>query len=207
MQTYQVLLIGNGETVSPALLKQLAKKADYILAADAGADKALRAGITPHGIIGDLDSVSVRTKKRLADKMQYVPTQDNTDLEKALNWIKKHKFTQATLVGFVGGRWDFSIGNLLTLAKYARWIEITLVSNKWRIYPLVHSAQFCCTKNKRVSIIALKTCTRLTLSGLKFPLHNARLTAGTTRTLSNETTGKKFGVRFDKGCLLVYQEI
>ncbi len=207
MRTYRALLIGNGETVSPRLLKKLAAQADYVLAADGGADNALAYGITPDGVIGDLDSVSARTKKQLSDRILHVPTQDNTDLEKALLWLIKQHFTHVTLVGFVGDRWDFSVGHLLALTRFARKLSICVAGNKWRIFPLVHGAEFTCKKNKRVSLIVLKTCTGVTLTGLKYPLKNARLTPGTTRTLSNQTASTRFGVSFTRGTLLVYYEI
>lgn len=207
MQISRLLLIGNGEEVSPRLLKTLARQADYVLAADGGADKALRAGVTPDGVIGDLDSVSPRTQKALAAKILHVPTQNNTDLDKALHWAVSHHFTEVTLIGFVGDRWDFSVGNLLTLAAWARKLSITVAGDKWRIFPLVNSAKFPCKPGKRVSLIPLKTCTDVTLAGLKYPLKNARLTPGTTRTLSNQTTGTQFSVSFTHGTLLVYVEV
>ena len=207
MQTYRALLIGNGETVSPRLLKQLAAQANYVLAADGGADNALACGVTPNGVIGDLDSVSAHAKKKLADRILHVPTQENTDLEKALLWLIKQHFTHITLVGFVGNRWDFSVGNLLALARFAHKLSICVAGEKWRIFPLMHGAEFTCKKNKRVSLLPLKTCTGVTLTGLKYPLKNARLLPGTTRTLSNQTVGARFGVSFTRGTLLVYYEM
>ena len=207
MQTLRLLLIGNGEEVSPRLLKALARQADYVLAADGGADKALRAGVEPNSVIGDLDSVSTSARKVLAEKILHVPTQNNTDLEKALRWAVKHNFTDITLVGFVGDRWDFSVGNLLTLAAWARKLSITLAGDRWRIFPLVSSAKFPCKPRKRVSLIPLKTCMNVTLTGSQYPLKNARLKPGTTRTLSNQTVGTQLSVSFTRGALLVYMEV
>ena len=207
MQIYRALLIGNGERVSARLLKTLAAQADYVLAADGGADTALACGVTPDNVIGDLDSVRARTKQTLKDRILRVPTQENTDLEKALQWLIKKHVSHVTLVGFVGDRWDFSVGNLLALAKFARRLEICVAGEKWRFFPLIRGAKFACKKGKRVSIIPLKTCTGVTLNGLKYPLTNVRLTSGTTRTLSNQTTASRFEVYFTRGCLLVYQEI
>ena len=58
----KALLICNGENF-PALLKRLAKEADFVLAADAGADAALKAGLIPNAVIGDLDSASPRARR------------------------------------------------------------------------------------------------------------------------------------------------
>ncbi len=206
MPAYRVLLIGNGERVPANLLRKLAAKADYVLAVDGGADAALRAHVTPHGVIGDLDSISPRAKKAFAGKILHVPTQENTDLEKALLWAVKHHATHLTLVGFVGDRWDFSVGNMLTLATWARKLNICLVGENWRIYPLAKSAQLVCTPGKRLSLIPVKPCTDVTLIGCKYPLANARLLPGTTRTLSNVTRASRVRISLTRGLLLVYVE-
>lgn len=206
MRTYRVLLIGNGEAVTAHRLAQLAREADYILAADGGAQNALQAHLTPHGIIGDLDSLSTSLKKHFRGELFHVPTQENTDLEKALHWaIKKHT-THLTLVGFVGKRWDFSIANMLTLATYAQQLHICIVGENWRIYALTHNKQLACAKNKRLSLIPITPCSGVTLSGCSYPLKNECLTPGTTRTLSNQTTAAHVRLRLASGTLLLYIE-
>lgn len=206
MRMYRALLIGNGEKVSASFLTQLARQTDVILAVDGGADSALCAHITPDYVLGDLDSVSARAKKAFAENLLHVSTQENTDLEKALLWALAHHVTHATLVGFVGDRWDFSLGNLLTLSAYARKLTLCAAGERWRMYALVKSAQIPCEKNKRFSLIPLKPCTGVTLSGCKYALKNARILPGTTRTLSNQTTAAHVGVKFTRGALLVYVE-
>lgn len=206
MRTYRALLIGNGEDVSPTLLKQIAREADLVVAVDGGADQALRAKLSPDAVVGDLDSVSPRAKKAFAGKLVRVPTQENTDLEKALLWALAHRVTHLTLVGFVGKRWDFSIGNLLTLCAYARQVHVCVAGEHWRLYPLTKSARIPCAKNKRLSLLPLKPCSQVTLGGCKYPLKNARLLPGTTRTLSNQTVATHADVKFTRGALLVYLE-
>lgn len=206
MQTYRVLLIGNGEKINSPLLRTLAHQARCVVAVDGGADAALQAGLLPDYVIGDLDSVSAHAKKILADKLVHVRTQENTDLEKALRFVCKQGFTHATVVGFVGGRWDFSVGNLLTLACYARKLHIVCAADNWTIYPLCKRVQLPCKKGKRVSIIPLKTTTHVTLRGCKYPLTDACLSPGTTRTISNQTTAKRILLDFARGTLLLYLE-
>ena len=89
MKTFRhVLLLGNGETLPTVFLKKLAAGADFILATDGAADRALAGGIIPDAVIGDLDSVSASARKKLATvPFISVDRQDNTDLEKALNWL------------------------------------------------------------------------------------------------------------------------
>lgn len=204
----RALLIGNGQTQPAAFLKPLAQAADWVLAADGGADRALAAGVTPDIIIGDLDSVSPATQKRIApEKLIFVDNQNNTDLEKALDWLLARGCKSVTLTGFTGGRLDFTLGNFLSLVPYAPKLQLTVAGPGWRLYPLVQPRRFPCRPGARVSLIPLKNCTGVTLRGLKYPLKNARLPFGKTgRTLSNQTTGKTFAVSIKSGLLFVYVE-
>ena len=203
-----VLLIGNGETLPADFLRAQAKRADFILAADGGADRALSCGITPDIVIGDLDSVSSAAKKHLGnDKFIFVDNQNNTDLEKALDWLTKCGCKKCIICGFTGGRMDFTLGNFLSVYPYVNKIEICFASPNWTIYPLAATQKFTCKRGARVSLIPLKTCTGVTLKGLKYPLTNARLSwtrAG--RSLSNQTTGKEFHITLKTGYMLVYAE-
>lgn len=204
----RALLIGNGETPDSAFLKSLAARADIILAADGGADRALNSGLTPDVIIGDLDSVSPAAKKRVSpENLIFVDNQNNTDLEKALDWLVKRGCTACTLTGFAGGRWDFTLGNFLLVYPYAKKMDLTFAGPGWNFYPVQKNRRFACRPGARVSLIPLKNCTGVSLKGLKYPLKNARLKlGGTGLTLSNITTGKTFGVEMKSGFLFVYAE-
>ena len=157
----RALLIGNGETQEAAFLQPLAQQADLILAADGGADRALSAGGRPDVIIGDLDSVSPQAKKILpAEKFIFVNNQNNTDLEKALDYLIAHQCTQCTLTGFVGGRWDFTFGNFLSVYPYLDKMDICVAGKGWKIWPLTHSVTKTVRPGARVSqsqVIAVHT--------------------------------------------------
>lgn len=200
------LLIGNGECPSPTLLQQLAARADFILAADGGAQKAAEAGIMPDKIIGDFDSLSTRHAWP-KEKLLRIPRQDNTDLEKALDYLQDNHFTAVTIVGGTGGRWDFSIGNFLSVFPYLQQMDICFVADGWKIYPLIKPAQKTVRPGTRVSLIPVSPCQNVTLKGLKYPLANARLELGRTgRTLSNLSVQTQISVHFTNGYLLLYIE-
>lgn len=200
------LLICNGQN-SPALLKRLAKECDFILAADAGADAALEAGLTPDAVIGDLDSASPRARKRLKNvPFIHIPRQDNTDFDKALHWLCKQKFTACAIAGATGKRMDFTLGNLLAAFAYAKKMEISFKADGWTIWPLIKSKRFTARKGARMSLIPLTACRGVTLKGLKYPLQNACLQAGGTMTTSNVVQTQNCEVSFTGGKLLLYVE-
>jgi thiamine pyrophosphokinase len=51
------LIIANGEPPQKKRLVLLAKRADTVICADGGANTALKMGIMPDAIVGDLDSI------------------------------------------------------------------------------------------------------------------------------------------------------
>lgn len=203
----QALLIGNGEISSAVFIKEIAKKVNFILAADGGANNALKTGITPDLVIGDLDSISSELKNKLpTEKLLYIDNQNNTDLEKSLIYLIEKGFTDCILVGFLGARWDFSIGNLLTVARFLDRLNIQLEDAYWKIFPLTKGQIISCSAKKRVSIIPLTNCKSVSLLGLKYTLNDTDLSVGTTRTLSNETLGNSFEIKMKQGCLIAYLE-
>lgn len=205
-QPLNALLIGNGVCPSPALLQQLAAQVNFILAADGGAQKAAAAGVMPDMIIGDFDSLSAQqTWPR--EKLLRIPRQDNTDLEKALDYLQDNHFTHVTIAGGTGGRWDFSIGNFLSVYPYLAQMDICFAADGWKIYPLIKPAQKAVRPGARVSLIPVTTCQNVTLKGLQYPLQNATLELGRTgRTLSNCAAQENISIHFSSGYLLLYIE-
>lgn len=202
----KALLICNGQN-SPALLRRLAKECDFILAADAGADAALQAGIKPDAVIGDLDSASAQSQKSL----QGVPfirvcRQDNTDFDKALRWLRRRRFTACDIAGAAGKRLDFTIGNLLAAFAHAKKLDIAFKGDGWTIWPLVSGKRFLARPGARMSLLPLTACRGVTLKGFKYPLTHACLPAGTTMTTSNEVCSPTAEVSFERGKMLLYLE-
>lgn len=203
----KILLICNGNRPGK-WLKQWAKRVDFILAADGGADAALNIGITPDAVIGDLDSLSPTARRTLQDTpFLHITRQDNTDLEKALDWIVTQGFTHCMIAGALGGRWDFTLGNILSIRPYARKIQIQFIEEKCQLFVLTRPFQFTARKGARVSLLPLTLCKDVTLTGLKYPLHHENISPSHTgRTLSNEVTAKTCNITFSSGMLLAYIE-
>jgi len=202
------LLLGNAETLPAGFLRQVAAGADFVLAADGAADRALASGIRPDGVIGDLDSVSRSAKQQLANALWlHIPRQDNTDLEKALDYLSKHACKHCTLCGFFGRSPDFSLGNFFALAPFVKKMGLTVRGPGWQLRPVTNTLTVPCTPGKYVSLLTHQHCRGVRTSGLKYPLNGQSVTwkkAG--RYLRNQTTGKRFSVSAESGLLWVYWE-
>jgi len=200
------LVAVNGEKLEASLLKKLAKTASLIAAADGGAAQLLCAGIMPHAVIGDLDSLPANLRRKAAAVLVHVKTQQNNDLEKTLSYLAKKGATSCTLVGLAGGRLDFTLGNLLLLKRFAKKMQLEVVGENYHFYLLCEGRSFTCVKGARASLLPLTRCSGVSLEGFVYPLKNASLNVGTTRTLSNQTKAPRVRVALQKGILGFYLE-
>lgn len=172
-------IVCNGEPARRVLARRLARTVDLIIAADGGANVARRAGIRPHVIIGDLDSVTLTTRKFFAAaQLIHVARQDNTDLEKALDYALAAGVKKATLLGATGKRLDHTLGNLSVIWRYAGVVDIRLLGNDWCAVPVGRMKRLRAKRGTVVSLLPFGTCTGITLRGLRYPLANATMRVG-----------------------------
>ena len=98
-----------GEGPDCGSLREIARGADLIVAADSGLVLCENAGLAPDWIMGDMDSLddSARLKKYPAEKILRSPAEkDFTDTELALIFLKEKGCDEIWLSGGGGGRLD-----------------------------------------------------------------------------------------------------
>lgn len=160
-------------------------------------------GIRPDVILGDLDSITAATRKAFASSVIIrVARQDNTDMEKALDFCIASGVGSIVVLGATGGRLDMTLGNLSALWRYTRHFRITLGGDGWLAYPLHGRGDFAAPVGTGVSLIPYGDCVGVSLQGLKYPLVDASLRRGEV-AVSNVTTRKHFSVTCSRGSLLV----
>lgn len=110
-----VLLVGGG-AVEPDQVAAVRPLCNRVVAADGGADTALRFGMRPDAVYGDFDSISQQAVQQIPqERLHRIAEQDTTDFDKALRHI------DAPLVlgvGFSGARLDHALAALTVLATY-----------------------------------------------------------------------------------------
>jgi thiamine pyrophosphokinase len=199
----RTLLLCNGEPPPAGLIRRLARDVDAIVAADGGANVALRSGIRPDVIIGDLDSILPATMKKFAGvRVIRVRRQDNTDLEKALDLISSWGPSRVVIAGATGGRIDFTLGNLSVFWNYTRSLDITFVGDGWRAFPVAKNQTLEARRGTTVSLIPFGACSGITLTGLLYPLRNAAMRPGEIG-VSNEVSRSPFSVSVRRGKMLL----
>jgi thiamine pyrophosphokinase len=226
------LIICNGEPPARRLVRKLAARADLIVAADGGANAARRYGIRPHVIIGDLDSMTRATKQFFSPHMEgkglkplgaggaagvrhpgptgrgyvqviQVRRQDNTDLEKALDYLVSMNIRDVSIVGATGRRIDFTFGNLSVIWNYTSRMRITFVGDGWKALPVKSGKEVKAKVGTTVSLIPFGSCSGITLKGLQYPLNNATMKVGEIG-VSNVVKRSPFSVSVRRGRMLMF---
>ena len=162
------IILANGQYPShPAALNKL-HTAGTIICTDGRANKLLENGLTPNVIIGDMDSTTVGQDsfKGLYVK---ISDQDNTDLDKALEWCKVNSLSPLTVLGTSQLREDHTIGNLMLLANYSEELDINFVTDYFTITCHHGKRSFTSFKQQLVSLLPVEDIKSITTEGLEFP--------------------------------------
>ena len=184
------IILANGQYPShPTALNKL-HAAGTIICTDGSANKLLENGLTPNVIIGDMDSTTVGQDsfKGLYVK---ISDQDNTDLDKALEWCKLNSLSPLTVLGASQLREDHTIGNLMLLANYSDELDINFVTDYFTITCHHGKRSFTSFKKQLVSIVPVEDIQSITTEGLEFPLIDEPFPLS-SRGISNRATGHQF---------------
>ncbi|MGC9358548.1 MAG: thiamine diphosphokinase, partial [Anaerolineae bacterium] len=185
-----------------------------IVAANGGTGHVLAAGLTPHHVIGDLDSLSDEIRERLSkagtEFHHYPPAKDETDLELALLWAAEQGADEIVVLGVLGGRPDQELANLLLLAlPELEGLTTLMVRGCWEIRLIRGKKKLHLegTPGQRLSLIPLGGDARgVTTAGLRFPLHSETLRFGPARGVSNVFEGNEVTIELEAGLLWCFHE-
>ena len=203
----------NGSADPPDLLRLVATRADLVVAADGGALHALRAGIVPDLVVGDMDSLGEEGARRAGERgaslERHPSRKDKMDGHLAVLAASKRGATGLDLLCAAGGRLDavFALPHLLLAAErlgmrataLAAWGEMFVVEAGFRTIEG--------EPGESVSVFPVSgSALDVTLGGFEYPLRDARLEAGDTLGFHNELAGGEARVAVGEGALLVVHE-
>ena len=117
----RAVIFVNGEIVDYAATARWLHADDYRIAADGGARHMHALGLSPHVIVGDLDSIDenllARFRQEGAAVERHPAAKAATDLELAIARAVSDGAAEVLLIGALGGRLDQTLANLLILAE------------------------------------------------------------------------------------------
>lgn len=182
----------------PRDLRACMARSDRLVAADGGAEVALRAGLCPDAVVGDMDSLGDTARARLADRLHPVAEQDSTDFDKALGMI------DAPLIlalGFLGGRMDHTFAALNTVVRQGR--AIVLVGRQDVALHVAQPVTLDIAEGDRVSLCPMRAM-RGTSEGLHWPIDAVRFSSMGAIGTSNRAASRRVALTFDgPGMILI----
>lgn len=202
------LVIANGDIPPGPVVRSLSHGARRIVCADGGANIAARFHIRPDAIVGDLDSLTPRNRKKFASaEILHRPSQYATDLEKALDYCIAGRLTNVVIVGAAGKRFDHALSNVSIIRKYHTRLSIRCVDSYGEFFIVTKSVFIDTVRGQIISLVPLGTCSGITTSGLMYELRNGTLEVGVREGQSNVAIAQRVGIRLTKGSLLVFREL
>ena len=209
----KTIIFANGDPPQPELLRRHIDDGDTIMCANGGTLHALAIGITPHTIVGDLDSLpgDVRTKMEAAgvEMIEKPSRKDETDLECAMRVAVERGATTILIVAALGGRLDQMLGNLLLLGRREwRSANIRLVQNDQTAWVLRGPVrcEVAGAPGDTLSILPLsKIVDGVYLQGVEWEVANDAFSFGSTRPISNTFSEPEASVTIGSGvCLVIH---
>jgi thiamine pyrophosphokinase len=201
----RAIIFANGPMADLEAARAALRLGDRLIAADGGLRHLRALGLTPHVLVGDLDSVDPAEAEAL--EAAGVPVQrhparkDETDLELALRLALAEGARDVSILGALGGRWDQTLANLLLLAHPdLRSMRVRLLDGTQQVYLVQGETVIEGQPGDTVSLVPLGGDAQgVTTTGLEYPLSGGTLPFGGTLGISNVLVARTATVRVESG--------
>jgi len=179
-----------------------------LFCADGGANSALKMSLTPTYIIGDLDSIKKNTLRYYKDKSIIIKLkrQNDTDVEKCLKHAIKLNFEEAVLTAVTGDRLDHTFCNLGIVLKFIDKISVKIVAENSLLIALTGIKKLNTFPGETISIYGINDKTRISSSGLKYPLRNTALPFGQKESTSNIALTDQISLKVTNGLVFIIRD-
>lgn len=188
------------------------QEGDLLIGADSGARFLVDHGFRPDIAIGDFDSVSAEELSQIRERSGQVIAcdpvdKDYTDTEMAFRLALDLKPSEILLLGALGTRFDHSLANVHLLALAGdQDVRASIVDEHNKISLLRRRCIIQKLGYPNVSLLPLSmTVTGITLTGFRYPLHEATLSIGQSLGISNVLLENSGTIDLREGRLLVIQ--
>ncbi len=190
----KAIIIANGYLPKKRLILRLKKLGfEDIFCADGGANNLYKLKINPLYIIGDLDSIKpevLEFYKFASVNIIRDSNQDNTDIEKVLDFMILNNYTEAVIFGATGDRLDHTIGNISILLKYSNKIKLFLLHYYSLLTVCNKEVSLIAELNETISFYGVSSASFFSTKGLMYNLDNELLFLGFRESTSNVAVEK-----------------
>ena len=197
-----IVILANGLFPSGRQALELLDAAELLICCDGAADKLLGFGMSPHVIIGDMDSISDEVKKCYASILIPSDDQESNDLTKAVHYCIEKGYPSVSVLGATGMREDHTLGNISLMIEYLPRIELQIISDYGMFFQVRSGEAVNSFPGELISFFSIDNSIRATSRGLLYPLKDLQLSSWYTASL-NEATADSFTLQFESDLPLI----
>ena len=200
-----VVILAAGEFPRKAYPLYLLREADAVVCCDGALASALKHGVQPMAVVGDMDSIAPAVLKKFEGKVVKVAEQDDNDLTKALRYVLEAfpTVSEITILGATGKREAHTIGNLSLLMEYEksfglcdRGLNVQIVSDYSTAFVVGDSCSLALGEGRSVSFFTCDPSLNIKSSGLQWPLDSVVFDNWWKATL-NRATSDEISLKFN----------
>ncbi|NGQ96190.1 thiamine diphosphokinase [Brevibacillus sp. SYP-B805] len=213
MSERQRILLFAGGSLGEWALREI-QAGDLLVGVDRGALFLVRHGLLPDLAIGDFDSVSADEREEIRAGAKALSTcdpvwKDLTDTEMALRWAIEQSPAEIVLLGALGTRFDHTLANVQLLMKALRaGVPCRIVDEKNEVMLIDRGCSVEKDRFPHISLLPLSSeVTGITLTGFRYPLHQATLSTGDSLGISNVLEEETGTIELASGYLLVIKSM
>jgi thiamine pyrophosphokinase len=209
-------VLTSGPVDRPEVATQGLVRPDILIAADGGSTLAMKLGLIPDLIVGDMDSSNAEliaafeaqgVELRRYDHRTKAETDTELALFAALEWQPE----EIVLLGALGGRLDHALANIFLLTNPRLSLtRVRIVGNHEQLF-VAHARVWTAIHGEvgdTVSLLPVGGSAKgVTLEGFEYLLHGETLPQGLARGVSNRLTELEGRVWVEDGMLLVVQTL
>ena len=201
-----IAIVANGEPIRPEKILKILKNVHTIIAADGGALLCKEAGVHPHYIIGDFDSLSDEMRQFFTkSEIIHQSDQYSTDMEKALKLASTLKPDSLKVLSAIGRRSDHADANLLFLREYNNKVPVEIYDNNGKLTILKPGKHRLNLKiGRTISFFSMGSIKDLSLNGFKYNLAHQNYESYFVGN-SNVVKSENCEVVFESGRMFMYE--
>lgn len=204
----RAIIFANGEIHNYIHLKTYIQPEDYIICADGGARHTYHMELTPHVILGDLDSIDQKWFEYYKEKEIQIETfpseKDETDTELALHYAMKLNPEKIILMGCSGNRLDHTFANIHLLKQgLDAGMDMMMVDDNNEIYIVNNRLVVTGSKGDTLSLLPLsEAVSGIYATNLYYPVENFSMSFGFPIGISNVMLATETVISVQSGYLL-----
>ena len=151
-------------------------------------------------VVGDFDSIVYYD----SPLFHLDTNQDNTDFEKALEYMMTKDINEIMIFGASGGEMDHFLSNMSIAKKYRNKLRLTFVDEYSKYFFISRKYTVENVKNKMLSVIPFPFATNIYYKGLEYNLAGGNLILGENTGSRNFAVKDNVDIEYETGDVILF---